>query len=112
MTLTVDGANVKRYVHVVRYKLFRLQPEDVTKAELLTAADREREIARAVFRTWPVAACMPCTIKTGDDAGATILTVWETADDAASKRPPVAIVRTQPPSLGFKQQLWVTPVSA
>jgi hypothetical protein len=97
---------------VSKYKLYRLQPEDVTQAELFTAAERERDIARTVFRTWPVAACLPYTQEDGPEAGAVILTIWETTDDAKAKRAPVALVRTQPNNVGFKQQLWATPVSA
>lgn len=94
------------------YRLYRLQPDDVTKAELIDSSDSERNIARAVFRRWPVAACMPYVQKDGEDAGAMVLTVWETTDDALKRRTPVAVVRTVPNSVGFKQALWVTPVSA
>jgi hypothetical protein len=95
------------------YRLYRVNPEAVEKAELIDSADRERDAARSVFRRWPVAACLPYTTKSGDDVGAIVLAVWETATDAAQKRAPVALVRTFPRNnVGFKQQLWTTPVSA
>jgi hypothetical protein len=97
---------------VSTYRLYLLKPEDVTQADLIDSAEREKQIARSVFRRWPVAACMPYTQKDGDDIGAIVLAVWETADDAKQKRPPIALVRTQPKSVGFKQSLWSTPVSA
>lgn len=94
------------------YRLFRLQPDNVTQAELIDTSDSERNIARAVFRRWPVATCMPCIPQDGPDRGSMIITVWETADDALKRRTPVALVRTVPSVAGFKQQLWATPVSA
>jgi hypothetical protein len=95
------------------YRLYRINPEATEEAELIDSAERERDAARAVFRRWPIAACMPYQPKSGNDAGALVLAVWETADDAKKKRPPVALVRTFPKNdIGFKQQLWVTPVSA
>jgi hypothetical protein len=95
------------------YRLYRVNPEAVEKAELIDSADRERNMARSVFRRWPVAACMPYKSKDGEDAGALVLAVWETVADATQKRPPVALVRTFPKrDIGFKQQLWTTPVSA
>lgn len=95
------------------YRLFKLAPDDVTQAELLDSSDKEKQIARSVFRRWPVATCLPTTVTSGVDAGAVILTIWETADDAKNRRTPVAVVRTpNEPKRGFKKELWTTPVSA
>jgi hypothetical protein len=95
------------------YRLFCLNPNDVTQAELIDCAEKERQLARVVFKRWPVAACLPYTQKDGPEVGDVVLTIWETADDAKHKRPPVAIVRTRPnPKLGFTANIWKTPVSA
>jgi len=116
MTLAVDADRVKRYVRFVpttSYRLYRVNPEVASEAEVIEYTDRERQMARAVFKRWPVAACLPYKAKDGDDAGAFVLAIWETAEDAKAKRPPIALVRTVPKNgAGFKQQLWVTPVSA
>jgi hypothetical protein len=94
------------------YRLYRINPEAAQEAELIDSAEREKQMARSVFRRWPVAVCLPYKSQSGDDAGSLVLAIWETADDANQKRTPVALVRTFPKSVGFKQQLWITPVSA
>lgn len=91
------------------YRLFKIDPNNTGAAEMIDNHDREKNMARAVFKRWPVAACLPA--KHSD--GSVVLTIWETADDASNRRTPVALVRTFPKSdLGFKQALWATPVSA
>lgn len=95
------------------FKLFKLLPDDVTKAELIASAATEHGLARQVFKMWPVARCLP--FKQWDSVNgvaASVLTIWETTEDAKKKRTPVAIVRTQPSDRGFKQKFWIAPVSA
>jgi hypothetical protein len=94
---------------VSNYRLYKINPVATQEAELIDSADREKQMARSVFKRWPIAACLPG--KHSD--GAVVLTIWETVDDAKAKRMPIALVRTFPQNnRGFKQQLWVTPVSA
>jgi hypothetical protein len=94
---------------VSKYRLYRIDPATPQTAEMIDSQEREKQMVRAVFKRWPVASCMPA--KHSD--GSVVLTIWETADDAKQKKMPVALVRTFPQNdIGFKQQLWATPVSA
>ena len=93
---------------IVKAKLAARQQQ---RAAEKAAAEQVLEAKRAV-QARRRGAGGDAEMKDGDDVGAVVLAVWETPDDASQKRPPIALVRTQPKSVGFKKDLWATPVSA